>query len=129
MYDALLAGAAGVSTTEQDMLRAVRAQVAGWRLRKRFAGDGAEAYRKATAFEALVRPLSQLWMEPSSPFLSNWSVLYCSWTQHCAGHRRGLLLVSSTTVTAVLGLLLQTRESERTQCSARLGGLLAEWMC
>lgn len=64
MYDALLAGAAGVSATEQDMLRAVRSQVAGWRLRKRFAGNGAEAYRKATAFEALVRPLLHCFLKP-----------------------------------------------------------------
>lgn len=55
MYDALLSGAAGATPSEQGLLRGVRAQVVGWRLRKRFAAEeSAEAYRKATAFEALV---------------------------------------------------------------------------
>lgn len=55
MYDALLSGAAGVTEAEQEMLQAVRAQVSNWRLRKRFdTAAAAEAYRKATAFEALV---------------------------------------------------------------------------
>jgi hypothetical protein len=55
MYDALLSGAAGVTAAEQEMLQAVRAQVSNWRLRKRFdTAAAADAYRKATAFEALV---------------------------------------------------------------------------
>lgn len=56
MYDALLTGAAGATPQEQQLLRAVRTTAAGWRLRKRFdTPAAAEAYRKATAFEALVR--------------------------------------------------------------------------
>jgi hypothetical protein len=55
MYDTLLSGAAGATLAEQELLRTVRAQVVGWRLRKRFnTQQAAEAYRKATAFEALV---------------------------------------------------------------------------
>jgi hypothetical protein len=55
MYDTLLSGAAGVTAAEQELLQAVKAQVVGWRLRKRFSTpQAAEAYRKATAFEALV---------------------------------------------------------------------------
>jgi 23S rRNA maturation mini-RNase III len=55
MYDALLSGAAGATAAEQQMLTTVRAQASNWRLRKRFeSAEGADAYRKATAFEALV---------------------------------------------------------------------------
>lgn len=55
MYDALLSGGAGATAAEQEMLRGVRGQVSNWRLRKRFdSPQGADAYRKATAFEALV---------------------------------------------------------------------------
>jgi len=55
MYDALLSGAAGATAQERALLQSVRAQVAHWRPRKRFeSAAGAEAYRKATAFEALV---------------------------------------------------------------------------
>lgn len=56
MYDALLSGVAGATAEEQALLRTVHAQVAGWRLRKRFdTAAAADAYRKATSFETLVR--------------------------------------------------------------------------
>jgi hypothetical protein len=58
-YDALLSGQAGASSEEAVFLRAVAADAARWRLRRRFSGAAAaaEVYGKATALEALVSEL------------------------------------------------------------------------
>lgn len=78
MYDALLSGATDATAQERALLQSVRAQVANWRLRKRFeTAAGAEAYRKATAFEALVSltETSFVKAEPAWPI----AVLLAAW--------------------------------------------------
>jgi hypothetical protein len=102
MYDTLLSGAAGATAAEQEMLRAVRAQASNWRLRKRFdSAEGADAYRKATAFEALVSLLACACIYRGATagkiqrqLLTHLSRSMCcgnskSWDHTCCGGQRG----------------------------------------